>query len=69
MPSREWLEQEVTISRNELGEIIAREIMGVMKAANLVGDKDLAKFINELLVEYSASVATAIFKKAEEEEE
>lgn len=70
MPSRDWLEQEVTISRDELGMIIAKEIANVMeaaKAANL-GDK-MTNMLHELLVDYSASVATQIFSKVEDEEE
>lgn len=70
MPSRDWLEQEVTISRDELGMIIAKEIANVMGAAiqaNL-GDK-MTKMLHELLVDYSASVATRIFSKVEDEEE
>lgn len=67
MPSREWLETEVTISRAELGDIIAREIAEVVKAAEVVNDDPLTDMIKNLLVEFSASVASEIFKKAEEE--
>lgn len=70
MPSRDWLEQEVTISRDELGMIIAKEIANVMdaaKAANF-GDK-MTYMLHELLVDYSASVATQIFSKVEDDEE
>lgn len=70
MPSRDWLEQEVTISRDELGMIIAKEIANVMEAAKAtnLGDK-MTKMLHELLVDYSASVATQIFSKVEDEEE
>ena len=67
MPTREWLETEVTISREELGDIIAREMATVIQAAVIVGDSELTKLIKNLLLEYSSSLATEIFKKAEED--
>lgn len=67
MPSKEWEETTVTISRGELADIIAREMARVTTAAKFVGDEPFEKIIRELLIEYSACVASEIFKGVEDE--
>lgn len=68
MPSEKWLNTTVTISRAELGEIIANEMARVRKIARSV-DTEFADGVKALLLDYSASVAVSIFAKAEDEEE
>lgn len=65
---REWLDAEVTISREELGRIMAEEIHSVVEAAAMVEGKEYARFIKELFETFAASVGTEVFKKLEEEE-
>lgn len=67
--TKEWLEGEVTISREELGEIIAKETYKVAKTARAIGDQRLSGLLCELLMEFGACVATEIFKKLETEKE
>lgn len=60
---KEWTEETTTISRNELGNIVAEEIMAVneaMKAADF--DPHLQELFHELLLRFSASIAAEIFK-------
>lgn len=68
MTDKKWEEVEVTISRGEIADIFSREMHRVSNAAYIVGGKDMAKTIQELLIEFSSSVGAAIFAKAEEEE-
>ena len=65
---REWLDAEVTISREELGRIMAREINDVVEAAEIAKGPEWAKFIKGLFDIFAASVGTEVFKKLEEEE-
>ena len=67
-PSKEWREGTVTISREELGQIISNNIQDVLKATAATGDRDLFNLIKELLLAYSAAVATDVFKPIEDEE-
>ncbi len=69
MPSKDWEETRVTISRKELGEIIATEMASVVKAADAVGDMELKRFLIEFILEYSANIASEIFKNAPDERE
>ncbi len=69
MPSKDWEETRVTISRKELGEIIATEMVSVIKAADAVGDMELKRFLKEFILEYSANIASEIFKNAPDERE
>ena len=66
--SREWLDAEVTISREELGRIMANEIRQVLIAANTVFGKDTAKVLKELFNMFAAEVGTEVFKKLEKDE-
>ena len=67
MPSKDWEETKVTISRKELADIISKEIVCVLAAANEVGDNELTKMVKDLLLEFSASVASEIFKDTPDE--
>ena len=67
MPSKDWEETKVTISRKELADIISKEIVCVLAAANEVGDNELTKMVKDLLLEFSASVASEIFKDTTDE--
>ncbi len=69
MPSKDWEETRVTISRKELGEIIATEMVSVIKAADGVGDKELKRFLRDFILEYSANITSEIFKNAPDERE
>lgn len=58
----DWVTEETTISREELGNIIAEEIIAVdtsMKDADF--DRETKNLIRELLLMFSASVAAEIF--------
>ena len=68
LPSKEWREGTVTISREELGAIISNNIKDVLKAAAATGDRDLFNLIKELLLTYSAAVATDVFKPLGDED-
>ena len=62
---REWLEEEVTISREELGKIMTNEIREVIEAtAVTTQDKDFTMFIKGLFELFAASVGNEVFKKA-----
>lgn len=65
---REWLDAEVTISREELGRIMGREIAQVVDAAEIVFGKSTAKQIKELFNMFAAEVGNEVFKKLEEDE-
>lgn len=69
MASKEWEETRVTISRKELAEIIATEMADVIKAADAVGDMELKRFLREFILQYSANIASEIFKDAPDERE
>ena len=69
MPSREWREGRVEISREQFGTIIAKEMADVVTIARSLGDKALADFIKEMLTEFSANVAVEVFKSLDEQEE
>ena len=69
MPSKDWEETRVTISRKELSEIIAKEMVCITQAADAVGDAELKAFLKALLLEYSANIASEIFKDAPDERE
>ena len=64
----EWLNETTTISREELATIFAEEMRTVTQVAKSLGDKALADFLKELLIQFSASVSTKIFDEEEEEE-
>lgn len=69
MPSREWREGKVEISREQFGTIIAKEMADVITIARSLGDKALADFIKEMLTEFSTNVAVEVFKSLDEQEE
>lgn len=62
---REWLDETVTISREELGKILTNEIREVIEAtAVTTQDKDFTMFIKGLFELFAASVGNEVFKKA-----
>ena len=61
--SKEWEDETVTISRKEFAEIITEEIMAATTAARMASDNDMADFIKELLVNFSAGIGSEIFSK------
>lgn len=65
---REWLDAEITISREELGRIMGREIAQVVDAAEVVFGKSKAEQLKDLFNMFAAEVCTEIFKKLEDEE-
>lgn len=67
-PSKKWEEGKVLISRKEFGEIIASNVKDVVLTA-MAATKDLAlcNMLKELLMQYSAAVATQVFKDADDE--
>ena len=69
MPSREWREGRVEISREQFGTIIAKEMADVVTIARSLGDEALTNFIKEMLTEFSANVAVEVFKSLDEQEE
>ena len=69
MPSREWREGKVEISRDQFGNIVAKEMADVVTIARSLGDEALANFIKEMLTEFSANVAVEVFKSLDEQEE
>lgn len=66
---REWLDAEVTISREKLGKIMMEETKNVLMAAIVTGNKDLYNLLKDLLNEFCASVGVAVFKELEDEGE
>lgn len=63
---KEWLNEEITIKRKEFSKIIATEIAEIMDAVDAVfGDEEGKDVIKELLMTFSASVATRLFDKEE----
>lgn len=66
---REWLDGEVTITREKLGKILVNETKTVLMAAIATGNKDLYNLLKEVLNEFCASVGVAVFKELEDEEE
>lgn len=66
---KEWLDGEVTITREKLGKIMMKETKSVLMAAIATGNKDLYNLLKEVLTEFSASVGVAVFKELEDEEE
>ena len=64
--SKEWEKATATISREQLGPILAEETFKVYTAALLVNGNDTADLIKDLMLEFSASVATRIFEQAED---
>ncbi len=67
--TREWLDEEVSISREELATIMREEIYDVVAAtATITNDEDFTEFIDGLFRIFAASVSTKIFRKREEEE-
>ena len=67
MPSKKWLEKEVTISRDEFSGVIAKETRKVLAIAELVNE-DMADTLKELLCIFSACVGTAIFGNEDTDE-
>lgn len=62
---REWLDEEVTISREELGKIMTKEIREVIEAAAVTTkDKEFTLFIKGLFELFAANVGIEVFKKA-----
>lgn len=62
---REWLDEEVTISREELGKILTNEIREVIEATIVTTqDKEFTLFIKGLFELFAASVGNEVFKKA-----
>lgn len=67
---REWLDGEVTITREEFGKIMINEQRAVLFAAKMTGlDEDIYDFLKDLLSEFCANLGVEVFKKLEEEEE
>lgn len=61
---RKWKEGRATISRREYGEIVAKETHKLMACAELAcTDKELIKLLRELILDFSASVATEVFNE------
>lgn len=69
MPSREWREGKVEISREQFSTIITQEMADIVTIARSLGDEALANFIKEMLIEFSANVAVEVFKSLDEQEE
>lgn len=69
MPDREWLDGEVTITREELGKIMAKETKSVLLAVKDAGDNELYGLLKDLLQIFCASIGFEVFKKLEEEGE
>ena len=66
MPSKEWLEKEITISREEMADIVSRQIARASTLALLTGSIKFADEIQELLMQYSARVCAEMFGDDEE---
>lgn len=68
--SREWLDGEVTITREEFGKILIKEQKAVLFAAKMTGlDEDIYDFLEDLLSAFCANIGVEVFKELEEEEE
>ena len=68
-PDREWLDGEVTITREELGKIMAEETKSVLLAVKNAGDNELYGLLKDLLQIFCANIGVEVFKKLEEERE
>lgn len=61
---KNWKQGRATISRQEYGEIVARETHKLMVCAELANaDKEVVKILQELILDFSASVATEVFNE------
>ena len=68
MPDKKWLEKEVTISREQMGTVLSKNIVGVKRAMERRSmDKELIAGIEMLLTDFSAQVAAEIFDEEEED--
>lgn len=65
MPSKEWLEKEVTISREEMAEIVSQEIASAVELAMLTGSEKFANQVQELLLHFAAMVCAEMFGEDE----
>lgn len=65
---REWLDAEVTISREEFGRIMATEIAIATEAAKLANGENFANFVRGLFEVFATEVGNEVFRKLEEEE-
>lgn len=65
MPSKEWLEKEITISREEMADIVSEQIAHASTLALLTGGPKFADGVKELLMQYSASVCAEMFGEDE----
>ncbi len=61
---KNWKAGRATISRQEYGEIVAKETHKLMMCAELVNaDKEVIKLLRELILDFSASVASEVFNE------
>ena len=61
---KNWKAGRATISRQEYGEIVAKETHKLMMCAELANtDREVIKLLKELILEFSASVATEVFNE------
>ena len=68
MPDEKWLKTTVTISREELADIISSEINEVLVVAKLT-DESLFDLFKDFLPEFTARIASRVFHEADNEEE
>ena len=69
--TKEWEEATVTISRRELGDILATEISRTIETgkSNGADDEELNQLLASLLLDYAARIGAAVFAQIDRKEE
>lgn len=65
MVDKGFREEKITISRDELAEVMGAEVVEILKHSNKFAEDDrTVKLIQSLLLAYSADVMTVLFDDA-----
>lgn len=68
--TKKWEEATVTISRRELGDILATEINRMIEAGKSDDNNDeLDQLIARLLLNYAARIGAAVFRELDDDDE
>lgn len=68
MPSEKWEQEEVTVTRRMMAEIVTRETHKMVQLALAsTNDEKFADRVKEVLLDFSASICCEMFDSASEE--